>query len=279
MADALKPDCSPAFGGQARRRREFAASPLGRTALLLILALLGGVGANPCWGEQKPKAKLLFLVARRPIVDPRSRAADAGASVAGASADPDYPRSAGLLGRARGRRRAPICAAAILAMPGRKTRRARRRPTGPSQRGRDAALPRRRNSDRLARCESPERPLDRRPAQGRHLLSVRRHGARRFRFGARRSVQRDAAARNADRQQQVVDRRRGAQRRGAAGARARLRPPPVSRQRHDVSAHDAASAARPSRADRRRDLRQARGAVRAARRRRSSRIRRPTRAA
>ena len=70
MADALKPDCSPASGGQARRRREFAVSPLGRTALLLILALLGGVGANPCWGEQKPKAKLLFLVARRPIVDP-----------------------------------------------------------------------------------------------------------------------------------------------------------------------------------------------------------------
>lgn len=70
MADLLKPNCSPASWGQVRSQREYAATALGGAALLLFLCVLWGVGENPCWGEQKPKDNLLFLVARRSINDP-----------------------------------------------------------------------------------------------------------------------------------------------------------------------------------------------------------------
>lgn len=68
MTVALKPNYSPASGFQLRRRCENAASAC--ATLLLLLCGLWGVGGNPCWGEEKPKTKLLFLVARPSIVDP-----------------------------------------------------------------------------------------------------------------------------------------------------------------------------------------------------------------
>src|SRR5271157_4558372 len=70
MADAWKPSSSPACGGQLQGRRENAALALRWEALLLLLCVLGGVAEKPCWAEEKPKAKLLFLVARRSILDP-----------------------------------------------------------------------------------------------------------------------------------------------------------------------------------------------------------------
>jgi putative transcriptional regulator len=70
MAYALKPSGYPASGGQLRGRLEKAASPLGWPALLLLICVLWGVAENPCWAEEKPNAKLLFLVARSPIADP-----------------------------------------------------------------------------------------------------------------------------------------------------------------------------------------------------------------
>jgi putative AlgH/UPF0301 family transcriptional regulator len=38
--------------------------------LLLLLGALWGLGGKPCWGEDTPKDKLLFLVARPSILDP-----------------------------------------------------------------------------------------------------------------------------------------------------------------------------------------------------------------
>ena len=70
MAHALKPNGSLASGGQLRARGENAASALRWAALLFLLCVLWGVGEDPCWGEEKPQAKLLFLVARSPIADP-----------------------------------------------------------------------------------------------------------------------------------------------------------------------------------------------------------------
>ena len=46
------------------------ASARGWAAFLLLLGAVWGAGANPCWGEEKPKDKLLFLVARPSILDP-----------------------------------------------------------------------------------------------------------------------------------------------------------------------------------------------------------------
>jgi len=69
MTDAFKPSGHAASGGRLRSGRENAASARGCAALLL-LGVLWGVGVNPCRGEDKPKDKLLFLVARQSILDP-----------------------------------------------------------------------------------------------------------------------------------------------------------------------------------------------------------------
>ncbi len=68
MADGLKPDGSPASAARLPGRGRIAA--LGCGALLLLLGVLWGVAGYPCWGEEKPSTKLLFLVARRSINDP-----------------------------------------------------------------------------------------------------------------------------------------------------------------------------------------------------------------
>lgn len=70
MVDASKPSGCPASGGQLQGMGENATAALRGAALLLILSALGVVAGNPCWGAEKPKATLLFLVARHPIVDP-----------------------------------------------------------------------------------------------------------------------------------------------------------------------------------------------------------------
>lgn len=71
MADALKPSGQAAWGGSFWGWRRNAASWLGGAVLLLLLGGLSwGVGAQPCWGQEKPNTKLLFLVARSPVVDP-----------------------------------------------------------------------------------------------------------------------------------------------------------------------------------------------------------------
>lgn len=66
----FKLNYSPGPGGQLRRRHENMASALGWVALLLILMVHSATVGNPCWGEEKPKSKLLFLVARPSIADP-----------------------------------------------------------------------------------------------------------------------------------------------------------------------------------------------------------------
>ena len=68
MAGALKPNGSPAPHGPLPTRREKAVAGWG--VLLLLFGLVWGAGGNPCWGAQKPETKLLFLVARGPVVDP-----------------------------------------------------------------------------------------------------------------------------------------------------------------------------------------------------------------
>jgi putative transcriptional regulator len=70
MTDAFKPNSSPASAVQLRSQPENHASTWGWAALLLLFCVLGGVGVNPCWGEEKPTDKLLFLVARPSILDP-----------------------------------------------------------------------------------------------------------------------------------------------------------------------------------------------------------------
>ena len=68
MAGVLNPNGSPAPHGPLPTRRENAVAGWG--ALLLLPGLLWGAGGNPCLGEQKAETKLLFLVARGPVVDP-----------------------------------------------------------------------------------------------------------------------------------------------------------------------------------------------------------------
>ena len=70
MGDTLRPSAYLESGGKLQGRHENAASTLGWAMLLLLLCVLSGGGENPCWGEEKPNAKLLFLVARGPILDP-----------------------------------------------------------------------------------------------------------------------------------------------------------------------------------------------------------------
>ena len=61
MADALKPHGHAAAGGSLPGWRKNAAFWLGGAVLLLLLGGLWGVAAQPCWGQEKPNAKLLFL--------------------------------------------------------------------------------------------------------------------------------------------------------------------------------------------------------------------------
>jgi putative transcriptional regulator len=68
MAGVLNPNGSYTPRGPLSSQREKAVAGWG--ALLLILGVLWGVAGNPCWGEQKADTKLLFLVARGPVVDP-----------------------------------------------------------------------------------------------------------------------------------------------------------------------------------------------------------------
>jgi putative transcriptional regulator len=68
MAHAREPDGHLASGGQWSGGQGKAASALGGAALLVWA--LCGVGGNLCWGEEKPKSELLFLVARTAIADP-----------------------------------------------------------------------------------------------------------------------------------------------------------------------------------------------------------------
>ncbi len=71
MADAMKARKDPACGGQWQRRRTHAASSmLGWAVFLLLIGGAWGSAESPCWGEEKPKTKLLFLVARSSIIDP-----------------------------------------------------------------------------------------------------------------------------------------------------------------------------------------------------------------
>jgi putative transcriptional regulator len=66
----MKPIAHLASGGQLPGRRENAASTLGWAVVVLLFCVLWGVGESPCWGEDKPNTKLLFLVARTSILDP-----------------------------------------------------------------------------------------------------------------------------------------------------------------------------------------------------------------
>ena len=59
---------SPFSGGQTRCLPSKKA--LAWQSTLLLLCLAWGVGGNPCWAEDNPKTKLLFLVARPAIEDP-----------------------------------------------------------------------------------------------------------------------------------------------------------------------------------------------------------------
>jgi len=70
MTHAFKPSGRPESGSRSWRRHRFAATTGACRASLLLLCVLWGVGQNPCWGEDKPKDKLLFLVARQSILDP-----------------------------------------------------------------------------------------------------------------------------------------------------------------------------------------------------------------
>jgi len=68
MAGVLNPNGSPAPSGPLPSQRKNAVAGWG--ALLLLLGILWGAGGNPCRAEQKADTKLLFLVARAPVVDP-----------------------------------------------------------------------------------------------------------------------------------------------------------------------------------------------------------------
>ncbi len=68
MGGVLNPNGSHPPRGPLPGQRQTAVA--GWAALLLLLGLLWGAGGNPCWGEQKAETKLLFLVAREPVVDP-----------------------------------------------------------------------------------------------------------------------------------------------------------------------------------------------------------------
>jgi putative transcriptional regulator len=57
------------FCAHARQWREKEVSLFGLAALLLLLCGLWGVGENPAWAQEKPKTKLLFLIARSSITD------------------------------------------------------------------------------------------------------------------------------------------------------------------------------------------------------------------
>jgi putative transcriptional regulator len=68
-AGGLNPKVSPAaIRGQVPRNKT--SSAFFGAALLLVFSLIGEAAINPCWGEQKPQTKLLYLVARRSIEDP-----------------------------------------------------------------------------------------------------------------------------------------------------------------------------------------------------------------
>ncbi len=68
MAHARERSGHLASGGRWWGREKKTASAVGRAALLLWA--LSGVGGNLCWGEEKPKSELLFLVARGTMADP-----------------------------------------------------------------------------------------------------------------------------------------------------------------------------------------------------------------
>jgi putative transcriptional regulator len=70
MTDASKPSAYPASGGSLVDRRGNRVFALGWVAFLVLGCAFWGVGESPCWGEEKPKNQLLFLVARSPVVDP-----------------------------------------------------------------------------------------------------------------------------------------------------------------------------------------------------------------
>jgi putative transcriptional regulator len=70
MKEAFKLSGHPTSGDRLPTRSEKAASARGWALLLLLLAAFWGVGGKPCWGQEKPKNKLCFLVARRSILDP-----------------------------------------------------------------------------------------------------------------------------------------------------------------------------------------------------------------
>ena len=68
MAGALNPGGREAWGIPQRRSPARTNSRVRCVALLLLL--FGVAGECPCSGQGKPDSKLLFLVARKPIVDP-----------------------------------------------------------------------------------------------------------------------------------------------------------------------------------------------------------------
>jgi len=70
MADPLNPGASPVFGSYRRERPGMGSSSLRLTLWTLLLCVPGGWGGKPCRAEDKPKPKLLFLVARPSIEDP-----------------------------------------------------------------------------------------------------------------------------------------------------------------------------------------------------------------
>lgn len=69
MAHARMPIGNSRFCAHARQWREKEVSLFGLAALLLLLCGLWGVGENPAWAQEKPKTKLLFLIARSSITD------------------------------------------------------------------------------------------------------------------------------------------------------------------------------------------------------------------
>jgi putative transcriptional regulator len=70
MANALKPNGSPAIDRIARAWRENTSAGSGWMALLLFLSVIWGAVDHPYRAQEKPKEKPLFLVARPTIEDP-----------------------------------------------------------------------------------------------------------------------------------------------------------------------------------------------------------------
>jgi putative transcriptional regulator len=69
MAEAFKPNGKPTARGRLRGWGRKVGPALGWAAVLFVFGL-AGTGEFPCWGEDKPKSQLLFLVAREPVLDP-----------------------------------------------------------------------------------------------------------------------------------------------------------------------------------------------------------------